>query len=210
MNTETKDRNLPTISDDRIIQGEILKCVDGHWSVRDGTAIPPETQLLAIATGEALRCWRDQTVIDIIPKRPDAPLPDAKDSTPRSRRAVGDRPRRSAAPTVATRVSGVSDQRPRRVNVHLHQQHDRLPNCGRATAGPHAVDASAPREACRAAGEARREAHEDEVRPENQAGIHHRRLARDWRRWWRQPAERAGTANRTAQARSRRTGRPAD
>ena len=77
MSTETKDWNLPTIDDDRIIQGEILKCVDGRWSV-DGTAIPPETQLLAIATGEALQCWRDRTAIDI-PKRPDAPLPDAKE-----------------------------------------------------------------------------------------------------------------------------------
>jgi hypothetical protein len=40
---------LPKISDDRVIQGEALRCVDGHWSLRDGTVIPPETLLLAIA-----------------------------------------------------------------------------------------------------------------------------------------------------------------
>jgi hypothetical protein len=74
-NKEPKHENLPTISDDRIIQGDILKCVDGRWSLRDGTAIPPETLLLAIATGEALQCWRDQTVIDEIPKRPGKELP---------------------------------------------------------------------------------------------------------------------------------------
>jgi hypothetical protein len=78
-NDETKSKNLPTISDDHIIQGEILRCVDGRWSVRDGTTIPPETQLLAIATGEALQCWRDQTVIDVIPKRPGQDLPDARE-----------------------------------------------------------------------------------------------------------------------------------
>jgi hypothetical protein len=75
-NNATSDRNLPTISDDRLIQGEILKCVDGHWSIRDGTAIPPETQLLAIATGEALQRWHDQTVIETIIKRPGQELPD--------------------------------------------------------------------------------------------------------------------------------------
>jgi hypothetical protein len=68
-------RTLPTISDDRVIQGDILKCVDGHYSLRDGTAVPPDTRLLAIATGEGLQCWRGQTV-DEIPKRPAEELPD--------------------------------------------------------------------------------------------------------------------------------------
>jgi hypothetical protein len=79
VDSDTKDKDLPMISDDRLIQGEILKCVDGHWSVRDGTTIPPETQLLAIATGEALQCWHDQTVVDVIPKRPGQNLPDVKE-----------------------------------------------------------------------------------------------------------------------------------
>ena len=57
---ETRNENLPTISEDRIIQGEILRCVDGHWSLRDGTVVAPDTLLLAIATNEALQHWRDQ------------------------------------------------------------------------------------------------------------------------------------------------------
>jgi len=75
-NKEPLSGNLPTISDDRVIQGDILKCVDGHYSLRDGTAVPPDTRLLAIATGDALQCWRDQTVIEVIPKRPGEELPD--------------------------------------------------------------------------------------------------------------------------------------
>ena len=180
-NKEPLSVNLPTISDDRVIQGDILKCVDGHYSLRDGTAVPPDTRLLAIATGDALQCWRDQTVIEVIPSGPSEELPDIdalNGKVPRDQWEIGldDKPR----PPWQHVYLGVSDQCPRRVNLHLHQQHDRLPDCGRATAGPHPVDASAPREACRAAGEARREAHEDAVRPENQAGIHHRRVARDW------------------------------
>jgi hypothetical protein len=54
-NDQTSNENLPTISEDRIIQGEILRSVDGHWSLRDGTAIASDTLLLAIATNEALQ-----------------------------------------------------------------------------------------------------------------------------------------------------------
>jgi hypothetical protein len=75
--TSNANENLPTISEDRIIQGEILRCVDGYWSLRDGTAIAPDTSLLAIATNEALQHWRDQTVVNEIRKRPGEALPDA-------------------------------------------------------------------------------------------------------------------------------------
>ena len=75
-NNETNNSNLPAIDTDHVIQGEILRCVDGHWGIRDGTVIPPETVLLAIATNEAMQCWRDQTPVDTIIKRPDEPLPD--------------------------------------------------------------------------------------------------------------------------------------
>ena len=61
---ETRNENLPMISEDRIIQGKILRCVDGHWSLRDGTVVAPDTLLLAIATNEALQRWRDQTVVE--------------------------------------------------------------------------------------------------------------------------------------------------
>ncbi len=37
-------------ADDRVIQGTLIKCVDGHWTDRDKRAIPPSTRLLALAT----------------------------------------------------------------------------------------------------------------------------------------------------------------
>jgi hypothetical protein len=69
---ETRNNNLPTINTDRVIQGEILRCVDGRWSPRD----PSETSLLAIGTNEAVQCWRDGMPTDTIIKQPDEPLPD--------------------------------------------------------------------------------------------------------------------------------------
>ena len=62
---------------DRVIQGTIIKCVDGHWADRDGIAFPPETKMLAISTAIVLQCWRDgQPVGDPIIKQPGQPLPD--------------------------------------------------------------------------------------------------------------------------------------
>ena len=75
-NDETRNENLPTISEDRIIHGEILRCVDGHWSLRDGTAINPDTLLLAIGTTEALQHWDGQIPVEDIRKRPGEALPD--------------------------------------------------------------------------------------------------------------------------------------
>jgi hypothetical protein len=103
-NDETRNENLPTISEDRIIHGEILRCVDGHWSLRDGTAINPDTLLLAIGTTEALQHWDGQIPVEDIPKRPGEALPDVDElnANPAERMERG--PRRAAAPAVATRV----------------------------------------------------------------------------------------------------------
>jgi hypothetical protein len=76
--------NLPVVVDDgfedsggtdRLIQGTILRCVDGRWSTRDGD-IPTGKRLIALATTEALQCWREGTVIDEIIKVPGESLPD--------------------------------------------------------------------------------------------------------------------------------------
>ena len=76
-NDEAVNSNLPTIDTDRVIQGEILRCVDGRWSLRDGTAITSDTSLLAIGTSEALQSWRDgMPMADPIIKQPGEPLPD--------------------------------------------------------------------------------------------------------------------------------------
>lgn len=61
---------------DRLIQGTIIKCVDGHWAAKDGTAISPETKLIALATATALQHWSDQRPVETIVKRPGQPLPD--------------------------------------------------------------------------------------------------------------------------------------
>jgi hypothetical protein len=57
-----------------VIQGVLLKCVDGRWEDRDG--ITPPDPLLIVGIGRCLQCWRDEQPIDTIPERPDAPLPD--------------------------------------------------------------------------------------------------------------------------------------
>ncbi len=77
------DVNLPTVindddSDDvgRVIQGTLLKCVDGNWRDRDGLPIPANTQLLAVGSTTIIQRWLEQMPIDTIVKRPGEPLPD--------------------------------------------------------------------------------------------------------------------------------------
>ena len=60
----------------RLIVGSILRCVDGHWSDRDGIAFSPETKLLALATAMALQHWKGKLPIETILKKPGQPLPD--------------------------------------------------------------------------------------------------------------------------------------
>jgi hypothetical protein len=76
--------NLPAVVDDgfeggsgtdRLIQGTILGCVDGRWSTRDED-MPAGKRLIALATTEALQCWRDGRVFDEVAKVPGEPLPD--------------------------------------------------------------------------------------------------------------------------------------
>jgi hypothetical protein len=84
MNADEADHktNLPTISDgwddtegsDSIIQGTLARCVDGHWSDKDGGVLPK--QMLALTTMTVLQHWQDQKPIETILKRPGKPLPD--------------------------------------------------------------------------------------------------------------------------------------
>jgi hypothetical protein len=87
MSEEPKNENLPVITlgadgfddvdpNERLIQGPIARCVDGHWTWRDGTAIPPETRWLALATVTALQHWENQLPVETIIKRGGTPLPD--------------------------------------------------------------------------------------------------------------------------------------
>jgi hypothetical protein len=66
---------LPTRNTTRIIQGVILRCVDGHWTDRDG--LTPPAELLAMGCTRALQCWQNQKPVDSILEQPGEPLPDA-------------------------------------------------------------------------------------------------------------------------------------
>jgi hypothetical protein len=58
----------------RLIQGLILKCVDGRWI--DGDGLTPAGQMLAVNTSRGLQCWGDKELLDEIVEMPGEPLPD--------------------------------------------------------------------------------------------------------------------------------------
>jgi hypothetical protein len=60
---------------DRLIQGVILRCVDGRWSDRDGVSFPNGTQMLCMGTTQAVQRWQDKTPIETYTERP---LPDVE------------------------------------------------------------------------------------------------------------------------------------
>jgi hypothetical protein len=60
-------------ADDRIIQGVLLKCVDGNWHDRDKLAVP--SKLLALTTFTVAQRWRDQKPQETIDGRVSS-LPD--------------------------------------------------------------------------------------------------------------------------------------
>jgi hypothetical protein len=82
----TDQANLPTLvetdgfdeteANDRVIQGELLKCVDGNWTDRDGLPVPEKAQLLALSTATIIQHWQNGRPIETIVKRPGVPLPD--------------------------------------------------------------------------------------------------------------------------------------
>jgi hypothetical protein len=59
-------------TDDRLIRGSILSCVDGVWSCKDGTDLPPK--LIVLACTEAIQRWENQTPTETFVKRPGQPL----------------------------------------------------------------------------------------------------------------------------------------
>ena len=203
-NDETRNENLPTISEDRIIHGEILRCVDGHWSLRDGTAINPDTLLLAIGTTEALQHWDGQIPLEDIRKRPGEALPDVDElnaQIPRSEWKEGldgqPRPPWQHAyvaylvsvddASLYTFVNGTIGAR-----IAVERLQDKV-KWMRALRGVN----------CAPLVRLELQADEDPLRPEDAAGVHYCRVASD--RWWRP----AGAADRAAQAQSCRTDRPA-
>jgi hypothetical protein len=60
----------------RLLQGTILKNVDGKWTARDGTVLRDGDQFLVVGTTECIQCWQDGMPSDTITKTPGEPLPD--------------------------------------------------------------------------------------------------------------------------------------
>jgi hypothetical protein len=84
MSNDQTTTNMPVINgdgfdqtdaDDRIIQGTILRCVDGKWSA-DGGDLPTGTKMLALGTVQCLQRWEDKVPAETIRKKGNEPLPD--------------------------------------------------------------------------------------------------------------------------------------
>jgi hypothetical protein len=60
----------------RLIQGTLLKFVDGRWTARDGTILKPDAQYLVVSITQALQCWQGGMPSDTVIKTPGEPLPD--------------------------------------------------------------------------------------------------------------------------------------
>jgi hypothetical protein len=84
-NEDLKTEKLPVIiddgfsedseADDRLIQGEILSCVDGQWNYRDGKDVPADKLFIALGTTEAVQGWRNRECFYRVVKKPAQPLP---------------------------------------------------------------------------------------------------------------------------------------
>ena len=84
---EPKKENLPAVmgggdgfddvdQNDRLIQGTILRCVDGVWNAKDETKLSSDLRLLALSTALALQRWENGLPAETIVKRSGEPLPD--------------------------------------------------------------------------------------------------------------------------------------
>jgi hypothetical protein len=60
-------------SSDRVIQGTLLKCIEGVWTVKGGAQAPK--QLLALTTATVLQLWKNKEPVHTIMKRPGQPWP---------------------------------------------------------------------------------------------------------------------------------------
>jgi hypothetical protein len=60
---------------DRIVQGVILKCVDGNWRAHDDTPLAAGMQFFCFGVTKGLQRWEDDRVIEEIKKKPGDELP---------------------------------------------------------------------------------------------------------------------------------------
>jgi hypothetical protein len=62
-------------ANNRLIQGTLLRCIDGRWSDRDGVQFPTGTLMLCLGTTKAVQHWQNKKSIETITTRP---LPDVE------------------------------------------------------------------------------------------------------------------------------------
>jgi hypothetical protein len=94
----------------RLIQGTIITCVDGVWSAKDGTSLPPGARYTVLSTAEAIQRWEAQRPVETILKKPGKALPDVDELNAKATaRTV-----RAPAHRLPARPEG-------RVGVHLYQ-----------------------------------------------------------------------------------------
>jgi hypothetical protein len=66
-----------TSTDNRLIQGTLIRCVDGVWSSKDKLELPDK--LLALGTVEALQRWENGKPTETITKKAGEALPDVEE-----------------------------------------------------------------------------------------------------------------------------------
>jgi hypothetical protein len=74
MNNLTVSDGFTAAADGRVIRGQLIKCVDGHWSSKTAADLPEK--LLAIGVLNILQRWENQKPVDVITAKPGEPLPD--------------------------------------------------------------------------------------------------------------------------------------
>jgi hypothetical protein len=93
--SEDADDNFGApVTDNRIIQGILLRCVDGRWHDRDKLAVPPK--LLALTTFTIVQRWHNQkpeTTIDArVSSLPDVDELNARIPEHEWEKGIGDKP----------------------------------------------------------------------------------------------------------------------
>ena len=162
--------------------------------------------MLALATAMALQHWKDQVPIETIVKTAEPTVAGSRGAQRQNpQRRMGARPQRRTAAAVGAAAHRVSAQSRRCRVFYLYQRHRRSSNRGRSSQEQGGVDAAAARQQRRAAGEARLQADEDQVRPEDAAGIHHLGMASTW--WRRTERSAARIEHRSRRLRRTAAGR---
>jgi hypothetical protein len=106
---------------ERLIQGDIMRCVDGKWSSKGGIEFPRGTRMIVAATVHVLQRWEDGLPAETIVETPSKSLPDIDELRPISGGQMGRRPKRQSAPAVARAVYRLSLRSARRRALHVSE-----------------------------------------------------------------------------------------